>query len=327
MSRDAQGDIMKMTKMLILLVTAILISLTSITEILQAQSNSDLALIYEAMPESLPVEINEEDFSCMASLDCVRNNKFMAGKGWNVSYKNMGGQHSDHYVLTGTGENEELRARYDSYGRLIEAKLTRKNTRLPSAIRSFIASGEYKDWTMTANETTVRDFNPEKTTYVVHMADQYQRHVLHFNHKGENIKKIVPIVITSDDYSCLKSIDCLKNSPKFRERGWNITFNGNTAGRNERYELKSQTDRESLHASYNSSGDLVEADFRRKNTTLPRAVREYLVTEKYKDWTMTANEMRVRNFEPGQTTFKVTLEKGKDQKNLYFNSDGERIKN
>jgi hypothetical protein len=42
---------------------------------------------------------------------------------------------------------------------------------------------------------------------------------------------------------------------------------------------------------------------------------------------MTANEMSVRNFESDQTTYKVTLEKGNRQKELNFNSDGERIKN
>lgn len=318
---------MKMTKKLILLVTAVLICVTSMAGILQAQSSADLAMTYEATPETLPVVINEDDFSCMASLDCLRNNKLIAGKGWNVSFKNLGRQHSNHYLLNGTGENEELRAMYDANGRLMEAKLTRKNTRLPSAIRSYIATGEYKDWTMSANEMTVRDFNPEKTTYVVHLRDHSKLHVLHFDHQGEIVKKIVPIVITSDDYSCLKNIDCLKNSPKFRERGWSITFDGNTTGVNERYELRSQSDRESLYAKYDSGGKLVEADFRRKNTTLPRAVSEYLVTEQYRDWTMTANEMVVRDFEPDQTTYKVTLEKGNNQKKLYFNSDGERIKN
>jgi hypothetical protein len=318
---------MKMTKMLILLVTAFLICLTSIAGILQAQSNSDLAMTYEAKPDIIPFEIHETDYTCLTSLDCLRNNHLMAAKGWNVSFNNMGGQHTSQYVLNGTGENEVLRAIYDSNGRMIEAIHTRKNTRLPSAIRNFIASGEYKDWTMTANEMSVRDFNPEKTTYVVNMRNQNQRHILHFNHKGENVKRTAPIVITSDDYSCLKSIDCLKNSPKFRERGWRITFDGNRTGVNERYELRSQSDTESLYARYDSDGELVEADFRRKNTTLPRAVREYLVTEKYTDWTMTANEMSVRNFESDQTTYKVTLEKGNHQKELHFNSDGERIKN
>lgn len=142
--------------------------------------------------------------------------------------------------------------------------------------------------------------------------------------KGDQEKTSSKIFITEEDYPCFQSIDCLKTSQKFKDRGWNIAFKEDIQIPDE-YVMRGEVTNMYLNARYDRRGNLIESTLYRKNTALPSSVRRQLVQDDLTGWTMIENEMVVNDFEVQKTEYKIVLEKDDNTQILYFDNEGNRI--
>lgn len=311
---------MKMTKSLLLTITALLITGIALTGSLQAQTQSDLAVFHPEMAKFKSIAITENDYECFQHLDCIKDNYMLSLQRWNISLTDKNVSNAPNYVLKGEAENEMIRAIYNAEGSLLEAEHIRKNTRLPNIVRNQINQPEFSDWRMTNNQIIVKDFSPEQTTYIVQLEKlQYQQEI-HFNYQGEMTYRKAPINISQDTYSCFRSIECLKNNPDFKQKGWHIQFSSNAQQPTRNYILESHSNNIEVQASYNTHGQLIEATLIRTDSKLPIHILEHLFTE-HEGWSMTSNRITVKDFDPEKVSYEISLEKdGKTKKVKYDGS-------
>lgn len=127
-------------------------------------------------------------------------------------------------------------------------------------------------------------------------------------------------IITEQDYPYLRDIECLKNGylkkDQVRIKLRNISQVNPTS-----FVLRGKGNRTSVHATYNRDGKLIQAELNKKDTVLPAAIREYIYSS-YNGWTMTGNNMIVRDFDTHKTEFTVNLKNGSEEKVLLFKNNG-----
>lgn len=94
------------------------------------------------------------------------------------------------YLLEGYGKNKSLEARYGKDGKLISARLVKKNHPLPNAIYRYLVSDSYKDWSMIGNTTYVKDFDAMSTEYEVQIKQGSLKQTLYFDRAGNPIQRL-----------------------------------------------------------------------------------------------------------------------------------------
>lgn len=131
--------------------------------------------------------ISEADYPYLKNIGCIRDAKFMRSRGFSWKLMNMSPGDATHYTLQGKGNNIEMKAKYDMDGKLVESQLVKRDTKIPPAIRKYIASGQFKGWVMTGNEMVVKDFDPSRTDYTVTLSKGSSEQVLRFRDLGHTI--------------------------------------------------------------------------------------------------------------------------------------------
>ena len=73
-------------------------------------------------------------------------------------------------------------------------------------------------------------------------------------------------------------------------------------------------------------GNLIESTLIKKNTQVPLAILRFIYShETFNSWTMTGNEIVVKDFDPYQTEYKVIMSNGDETQVLNFKEQGESI--
>ncbi|MCG2591046.1 hypothetical protein, partial [Rhodohalobacter sulfatireducens] len=81
-----------------------------------------------------------------------------------------------------------------------------------------------------------------------------------------------------------------------------------------------------VKATYDEEGNLVESTLIKKDTQVPIPILRFIYShEKFNSWTMTGNEIVVKDFDPYQTEYKVTMTNGDETEVLNFKEQGESI--
>lgn len=131
--------------------------------------------------------------------------------------------------------------------------------------------------------------------------------------------------IVEEDYPYLRNLECLKNGDFLEQRGWNWTLNNINTPNPSHFELSGSGPYIDVQATYDAEGNLIESLLRIKDTAIPPAVRRFIFSGEFEGWTMTGNEKVVKDFDPHQTKYYVTLSNGNDKKILAFKDEGNRI--
>lgn len=131
--------------------------------------------------------------------------------------------------------------------------------------------------------------------------------------------------IMEEDYPFLKNIECLKNGYFQNYRGWNLKFRNANNRNPSHYELHGKGSDIQVDAKYDKDGVLVESVLRKKNTRIPTAILHFIYSGEYSGWTITSNEKVVKDFDPHQTQYNITLSNGNREEVLQFKDYGTRI--
>lgn len=131
--------------------------------------------------------------------------------------------------------------------------------------------------------------------------------------------------ILAEDYPFLKSIECLKRSDFIKSRGWNLTLKHVGGSQTTHYELRGKGPRISVKATYDKDGNLNESILRTWNTRIPPAIRLFIFSDEYNGWTMIGNEKIVKDFDPYQTEYNITLSNGLNEQVLNFKEYGNTV--
>jgi len=126
--------------------------------------------------------------------------------------------------------------------------------------------------------------------------------------------------ISEQDYPYLMDVECLKNGYLKNSKGRVKLRNISTVNPTH-FVLRGKGIRTSVHAIYDQDGKLIQAELNKKDIALPIPIRKYIF-ESYNEWSMTGNEMIVRDFDAGNTEFKVNLKNGSEEQTLVFKKNG-----
>jgi hypothetical protein len=129
------------------------------------------------------------------------------------------------------------------------------------------------------------------------------------------------LAYAEENFRCFQSLQCLKRENPFPNSNLgSLNLNNN---RVEQYVVEGSSENGTMHAIYNSQGDLIKATVIQRDVALPKAVADVLVSGEYRNWTMIGNEIEVRNFDKDQIRYKVILQKDTQIKIEYLNRHGE----
>ncbi|NBC04873.1 MAG: hypothetical protein GVY20_14360 [Bacteroidetes bacterium] len=132
--------------------------------------------------------------------------------------------------------------------------------------------------------------------------------------------------ITEADYPYLKNIECLRNGYFSNHQNLNLQLRDVNRGDNENFVLEGSGATIDVKAVYDEQGNLLEATMIKKDTQVPIPILRFIYShEKFSDWTMTGNEIIVKDFDPYQTDYKVMMTNGIDTEVLHFKEQGESI--
>ena len=132
--------------------------------------------------------------------------------------------------------------------------------------------------------------------------------------------------ITEEDYPYLKNVECLKNGYFTDYRNLNLQLRDVNRGDNDYFVLEGSGDTIDIKATYDEDGNLIESTLIKKNTQVPLAILRFIYShETFNSWTMTGNEIVVKDFDPYQTEYKVIMSNGDETQVLNFKEQGESI--
>lgn len=140
---------------------------------------------------------------------------------------------------------------------------------------------------------------------------------------GDNIENDTPQntrIIVEENFSCFQSLKCLQKENPFKKSNLNeVRLNSNST---ERYVVEGSSKNESMHAVYNSNGELIRATVIQRNIPTPRAITEVLATGEFKAWQIIGNELVIENFDKQTMQYKVILQNDKEVRVEHFDRHG-----
>jgi hypothetical protein len=132
--------------------------------------------------------------------------------------------------------------------------------------------------------------------------------------------------ITEADFPYLKNLDCITSGYVSEKRDLDLNLRNMDHLLNTHYVLTSNGSAIDVEAEYDLEGNLIEATFIEKNTQIPIPILRYIYSgDEFDGWVMAANEKIVKDFDPYQTEYFVTLSNGDEEKVLHFREQGESI--
>ncbi|REL24646.1 hypothetical protein DYD21_17445 [Rhodohalobacter sp. SW132] len=127
-------------------------------------------------------------------------------------------------------------------------------------------------------------------------------------------------IIVEEKFNCFQSLHCLKRENLFKNSNLNeISLN---TPRHDKYLVQGSSKNESLHAEYNSDGELIRATVVQRNIPLPKAIYAALSND-LPEWRIIGNEVTIENFDKNRMEYKVILQNDTDVRMEYFNRKGE----
>lgn len=128
-------------------------------------------------------------------------------------------------------------------------------------------------------------------------------------------------MISENDYPNFLNINGLKKYS-------NIKYRGLIPGSDDikSFSLKSTGKEFKLFATYREDGSLIKGTLTRKDSRLPKIIRDYLASDDYMDWTMIHNKTIVHDFNAQRTEYEVNLERDGMKQTLLFDHSGNRIR-
>lgn len=140
-----------------------------------------------------------------------------------------------------------------------------------------------------------------------------------------NTDKTVHTII-EEDYPFLKNLDCLTNGYFSDKRNLDLKLRNMDDWSNSHYVLNGTSATIDVEATYDEEGNLIEATLIKKDTQIPIPILRYIYSdEEFARWVMVSNEKIVKDFDPYQTEYKVTLSNGDETEVLHFREQGEMI--
>jgi|GEM_PF-961633 len=131
------------------------------------------------------------------------------------------------------------------------------------------------------------------------------------------------LTITLDKFDCFQKLQCLKRENPFKNSNLDrIRLNNN---RTASYVVEGSSKNETLHAVYNSNGDLVKATVIQRNIPMPRAINRALVSDELQEWTLIGNELVIENFDKERMQYKVILQNDGEVRVEYFDRFGHSL--
>lgn len=132
--------------------------------------------------------------------------------------------------------------------------------------------------------------------------------------------------IVEADYPYLKNLECIRNGYFKESSAFNFNLDELEEELAENFELKGTGRNINMEATYDRNGNLVKARLTQKNARIPCSIYQFILNDEENDgWIIKEDEMVVRNFDPGQTEYSVTLSKGNREKVLHFETQGNAI--
>ena len=132
--------------------------------------------------------------------------------------------------------------------------------------------------------------------------------------------------ITEADYPYLKNVECLRNGFSSHPRILNLQLRAANRGDEENFFLEGSGATIDVKALYDEQGNLLEATMIKNDSQVPIPILRFIYShEKFSGWTMTGNEIIVKDFDSYQTDYKVTMSNGDDTQVLHFKEQGESI--
>jgi hypothetical protein len=125
-----------------------------------------------------------------------------------------------------------------------------------------------------------------------------------------------------EDYPYLRNLQCLKNEQFLEDRGFTSTFKNMKSKNNNRFVLTGSGYKLDMTATYDKDGHLVNSLLTMRDIRIPRAIQQYIYSDKFEGWTMTGNEKIVKDFDPYQTEYKIIMTNGTEEKVLSFREYG-----
>lgn len=125
--------------------------------------------------------------------------------------------------------------------------------------------------------------------------------------------------LSEDDFACFQTVDCVLSSDELKEKGWNFTIDDSVTDHPQELTFNMKGANVFLNAAYTKEGNLIRAKYQLFNRAVPSAVMNDLTEGDFKEWTVVANTLTVRNFDPATTEFVLKLKKGELSEKVKFN--------
>lgn len=132
--------------------------------------------------------VNESNLNCFKNLQCIKRNNYFNGSDLSMIKNNR--NRYDFITIEGSSKNEDLYAKYDHYGHLVNATVVHRNIPLPEKINRQLVSAEFSDWKMIGNERTIENFDERKIYYKVVLQNGDEIRVVSFNGNGESLRSL-----------------------------------------------------------------------------------------------------------------------------------------
>lgn len=131
------------------------------------------------------------------------------------------------------------------------------------------------------------------------------------------------LTIHEGNFACFQNLNCLKQNNPFSTSNLDQVILGNH--RTGTYTIEGSSRNEDIYAVYNAQGELMRAKVIQRNILLPKQLREILVNDEFKSWTMIGNEVEILNFDKNLITFKVVLSRDGEVRVEHFDKHGQRM--
>lgn len=136
-------------------------------------------------PTTVLTTIGEQDYPNFLTLNGLKRYS-------NIRYSGLlpGSADAKSFTIRTNGKRYQLNATYGADGNLIRGIYTTKDSNIPRTIRDYLATDDFKGWTMIHNKTIVRDFDVERTEYEVNLERDGVKQTLLFDHSGNRIRRL-----------------------------------------------------------------------------------------------------------------------------------------
>lgn len=132
--------------------------------------------------------------------------------------------------------------------------------------------------------------------------------------------------IVEEDYPYLKNLDCIKNGYFTHQRKLGLKLRNMNRNDHSFFVLNGDGKNLNIVAKYDQTGNLIEGTLVQKDIPIPQSILRFIYSDdEFDGWKMTGNEIQVKDFDPYQTEYKVSLSNGNETRVLHFREYGESI--